>query len=189
MPILQMRKLRPERATPGGGSQDGDAALQTWRPVAVLLKSQAGLGQDRIQRLSLVLIGLTRREITDSIFMSSNPVCIPGLTSYSSSPLSPVAYIIFLLSLLTSSSPPLTSELCFPEHPPLVCREGSAQPQGDRQSQRPQWYCLYLLDFRQGGTTIFEISYLAGRIVKFVSSQNKLNCDFCFMKKKKKSDR
>ena len=120
MPILQMRKLRPERATPGGGSQDGDAALQTWRPVAVLLKSQAGLGQDRIQRLSLVLIGLTPREITDCIFMSSNPVCIPGLTSYSSSPLSPVAYIIFLLSLLTSSSPPLTSELCFPEHPPLV---------------------------------------------------------------------
>ena len=101
----------------------------------------------------------------------------------------PWAHIIFLLSLLTSSSPPLTSELCFPEHPPLVCREGSAQPQGDRQSQRPQWYCLYLLDFRQGGTTIFEISYLAGRIVKFVSSQNKLNCDFCFMKKKKKSDR
>ena len=44
MPILQMKKLSAREGNPGGGSQDGDAALQTWRPVVALLKSQAGLG-------------------------------------------------------------------------------------------------------------------------------------------------
>ena len=57
---------------------------------------------------------------------------------------------------------PITCELHFPECPLLVCREGRAHPQLRWQSRRLHWHCLYLIDFRQGGTTMFEVYRFLG---------------------------
>ena len=153
-------------AIPGGGSQDGDAALQTRRPVVVLLKSQAGLGlAHRTESNDYPWFSLAQHQGRPPTASSCRQILSVSLGSHHIPP-------------IPGSSPPLTGELCFPECPLLVCMEGSAQPQGDRQSRRPHWHRPYLLDFRQGGTTKFEVYRFlrySSRFIYFLSGRN--NCE------------